>query len=168
MASTYELISSTTATSGSVLSINVPSTYDDLVIYAYNILSSTAGVGVYMRFNNDSNTGRYCTTYQTAFASTVARTGTLGTKIDATNYVYANDTSYVSTMIVNIQDYNSTTYFKPYFITSQFYDGASSQETNQACGNFIMQNSPISSIQFGVNSGSFNSITVDIFGIKAA
>jgi len=78
------------------------------------------------------------------------------------NYILNNTNNAFS---ITIDNYASTTNYKPYRVTGQYINNSSVTETTNGGGN-ILTNSAISSLKFTADTSSFNGGTVRIYGVK--
>jgi hypothetical protein len=75
----------------------------------------------------------------------------------------ANNTN--NAFAITIDNYTSTTNYKPFHYYGQWITAASATESTHGAGN-ILSNSAISSLQFAADSSNFNGGTVKIYGVK--
>ena len=164
--STYTPIQTYTA-SGSQSSItfsSIPSTYTDLIV-VINAASSTGGFGSWIRLNSDTATNYSQTILYGDGSSAVSLQGTNGTFVNLNYYGDATTTSNAQTIIVQIQNYASTSTYKTFLSR-----GGNVASGLSAIVGLWRISSAISSITIlSANGGNYASTsTFTLYGIAAA
>lgn len=167
MATTYDRIATTTLTSSaSSIDFNsIPSTYDDLRLILVG-KSTTAGMAPRLRFNNDTSSGSYSSTYVAGYGSTY--TQSLNTSPSISLAWWTNwDNTYVHSHIIDILSYSSSAKYKPILEVTNANHITTGSLVHGA--HLYRQSTAISSIQLQVNAYAYDVGTVaTLYGIKAA
>jgi hypothetical protein len=160
---TYEPIATTTLTSAvpSVTFGSIPQTYTDLILVASG--SSSGNTGVTMQFNSDTGTNYSATFLEGSGTSAVSerQSSVSGIRV-AWNSLW--DSSTISNIIINIQNYSNTTTNK----TSIIRSNNSARYTELNVG-LWRSTAAITSVVLSGSSANFASgATFTLYGIKAA
>jgi hypothetical protein len=157
------LLSTTTLSGSSTTISSIDQTYNSLYILVTGIsVSATSGAYPAMQINGTAN-----------LASTIRQIGTGGTattqsiaagdiQMSSTEYILNNTNNAWSIIIDN---YASTSNYKPYRASGQFINSASATVSSNGGGN-VITNSAISSLKFTCDTSSYNGGTVRIYGVK--
>ena len=163
MASTYEPIATQTlgGAASSVTFSSIPASWTDLVIIASGLGSGNTGVG--MQFNSDTGTN-YSATFLEGNGSSAS-----SERQSSTNYIRVAwnalwDTSTVSNLVINIQNYSNTTTYK----TSINRANNAGRVTGATVG-LWRSTSAITSVKLEAVSANFATGSIfTLYGIKAA
>jgi hypothetical protein len=157
------LLSTTTLSGASTTVSTIDQTYNSLLILVTGIsFSATAGAYAACQINGTSNLAS--TVRQIGSGATVNSQGIAAGdfQMSYNNYVLNNTNNAFS---ITIDNYASTTNYKPYRLTGQYINNSSVTETTNGGGN-VITNSAVSSLKFTADTSSFNGGTVRIYGVK--
>jgi len=161
------LLSTTTLSSSSTTISSIDQTYNSLYIRIYGV-NLSAAAGVYMRINGTSNlctTTIYLPVVVNWESTTQGDWQIYGKSNGAGDQLRASSTS--NAALITIDNYASTTAFKPMF-GSMIYSSpnVSSNPTGGLTQGGVVTNSAVTSLQIHTSSGTFNGGTVQIYGVK--
>jgi hypothetical protein len=163
-APTYVKIASQTASASSSITFSsLPQGYTDLVIVIGSMTTDANGRTVYLRFNGDSGTN-YSIVRMNGDGTTASSDRTTSQDHIRPFYgVVGSSTTTTTTGILHLQSYSNSAVYK-----TTLSKTAAGGETNATVG--LWRNiSPITSMVFSLNAGTFSSgTTFTIYGIKAA
>jgi len=157
------LLSTTTLSGSSTTVSTIDQTYNSLLILVTGIsFNATSGAYAACQINGTSNLTS--TVRQIGSGATVNTQGIAAGdfQMSYNNYVLNNTNNAFSIIIDN---YASTTNYKPYRLTGQYINNSSVTETTNGGGN-VITNSAVSSLKFTADTSSFNGGTVRIYGVK--
>jgi hypothetical protein len=163
--SSYESIASFTPTSGSSISFNsISSNYKHLQIRINTICTSSAAL--LTTFNSDTGSN-YAMHGLFGTGSAIAVNGSAGTTNIQTLGQYAGTvTTYPNVVIIDIEDYASTSKYKTLRSYGGFDKNTSGSEVDLVSG-LWMNTAAITSITFALSGGSYSSgTTISLYGIK--
>lgn len=167
MPATYEPISTQTLSTGSTsISFNsIVGTYTDLVLIC-NVFG-TANYSGFIRFNGDTSSNYSYTQLQGNGTSASSNRASSQTSMLILSKNIGFDTSYLTTGIINIQNYSNTTAYKSVLSRSGVVR-ASVGETAAYVGQW-RNNAAITSLTIISDGGTYASgSTFTLYGIKAA
>ena len=167
MAVTYEPIATQTLSTGSTsISFNsIAGTYTDLVLIC-NVFG-TANYSGFIRFNGDTASNYSSTTLQGNGTSVTSGRATSDTSIYIMTKNVGFDPSYLTTGIINIQNYSNSTIYKTVLSRSGVVR-ASVGETTAFVGTW-RNTAAITSLTIISDGGTYASgSTFTLYGIKAA
>lgn len=153
MTATYEKIATSTSSGGSTITLSsIPSTYTDLVL----IFSGDTGGGITsLQFNGDTGSNYHSVMWWgTGSGPVVSRYST------AYTFVIPGSGGQVFLQKIQIMDYANTTTYKS---CVSRVDGATASTTTSC--QLWKSTSAINSISL-VNSGTYNSYEITLYGIK--
>ena len=167
MPATYEPISTQTLSSGSTsISFNsIAGTYTDLVLIC-NVFG-TANYSGFIRFNSDTSSNYSSTTFQGNGSTATSGRASSDTSIYIMTKNVGFDPSYLTTGIINIQNYANTASYKTILSRSGVVR-ASQGETCEFVGTW-RNTAAITSLTIISDGGTYASgSTFTLYGIKAA
>jgi hypothetical protein len=153
------LISTTTLSGASVTLSSIPQTYNSLYIVITGVTCNTTDGILRLLPNNVDNLSNYTTLVQTTVSN---RTN---------NTIRISDTQYSKTdannaWVLNLDNYTSTTRYKPFNLYGFYVETGTANYTNSAFGAF-RSNSAITSLVFdNFGFGDFASGTILLYGVK--
>ena len=163
-ASGGQTLLSTTTLSGSTTTISsINQTYNQLYIVVTGAsVNSTSGAYPNLKPNSS---GSSCSLIrQIGTGGTVTNQAIAAANIDLSyNNWAASNTN--SAYAIYIDNYASSTNYKPFQYYGQWITAASATEYTNGAGTF-MSNTAITSLQFSADTSSFNGGTVKIYGVK--
>ena len=153
----------TTLTGSSVTISDIPSTYESLILKVYQFSGSADGNTIRIRYNGDDNANRYRSVNSNEGPDTYAWNATSG------DFGANQDDAATSRDFHNLQIYNyvSTTSWKVADITAIGNWFLSSTDPGFSRATIVYnQTTAISSITLFPNSGTFDSGTAFLYGVK--
>lgn len=169
MAKTYEVVATTTLTTGTasqtITFSSIPATYTDLRIVVSGTTNAQGKI-IYLRFNGDTGANYYTVELYAASTNISSANITAGTNgIKCTSNGTAL-TPYAFLVLADVMNYASNAYKKT--VITQGYDSdGTSRGPARNTGTWI-SNSTITSVTLATSTGTFNEVVATIYGIKAA
>jgi hypothetical protein len=153
-----------TTLSGSTTSITgIDQTYRNLYILMTGIsYSATAGAYTIIKPNGTNNTCSVLNVIGTSATVNTQASAASNILFNYNNWVL-NNTNNAGVLIIN--NYASTTNYKPYQLIGQYVNNSSITETINGAGN-VITNTAVSSLLFSADTSTFNGGTVTVYGVK--
>ena len=155
---------STTTLSGATTTISsISQAYNQLYILMTGIsYSATAGAYTIIKPNGTNNTCSVLNVIGTSAAVNTQANAAANILFNYNNWLL-NNTNNAGVLVID--NYASTTSYKPYSVRGQYVNNSSITETINGVGNFITSTA-VSSILFSADTSTFNGGTVRIYGVK--
>jgi hypothetical protein len=155
---------STTTLSGATTTISsINQTYVSLyVVFTGISVNATAGAYPNVRPNGSATICSVLNVYGTGGTVNSQATATGNISYSYNNWVL-NNTNNAGVLLID--NYASTTNYKPYANRGQWINNSSVTESVNGAGN-ILTNTAITSLQFHADTSSFNGGTVKVYGVK--
>ena len=153
-----------TTLSGSTTSITgIDQTYKNLYVIATGVsVSATADAYVAVKPNGSGSICSVLNLYGTGGTVNSQAVATGNISYSYNNWILNNTNN---ALVLTIDNYASTTNYKPYVNRGQYINNSGTTESVNGAGN-ILTNTAITSLQFTVNTSSFNGGTVTVYGVK--
>ena len=157
------LLSTTTLTGASTTVSSISQDYNNLLIIVKGVNATNNGVAVMIKANGVGNTAYY------AGLRTPSGAGTW--KSDASyirltmSYDDLGSSNSSNQWSVNLYNYTETASFKSFAFSGSWVNGNSAQSGGYAGGG-LATNSAITSLEFGLDAGTFTAGTAVIYGVK--
>jgi hypothetical protein len=153
----------TTLSGGSTTISSISQAYNQLYLVITGVsFSATAGAYMNVRPNGSSS---ICSVLNVFGTNTTVNTQATASGNIAFNYNNSVLNNTNNAYVLFIDNYASTTNYKPYSGRGQYINNSSVTETVNATGN-ILTNTAITSLQFNADTSSFNGGTVKVYGVK--
>jgi hypothetical protein len=153
---------STTTLSGASTTITVTSGYQDIYAVIFGVTNATANDQLRCAPNGDTN---LCT-----FVDTYSYDASVSNAVNRDNRILFGEnamlrTSASNTIALVINNYESTTAFKPFQAYGYYQSGASNTSSFNLAGGY-KSNTAITSLVFSNAGGNFSTGTVLLYGVK--
>lgn len=169
MAKTYEVVATTTLTTGTasqtITFSSIPATYTDLRIVVSGTTNAQGKI-IYLRFNGDTGANYYTVELYAASTNITSTNNTAGTSGIKCNSQGTPLTPYAFLVLADVMNYASNSYKKT-IITQAYESDGQSRGPARNTGTWI-SNSRITSVTIASSSGTLNEVVATIYGIKAA